>query len=113
MVVRHHGAVLPGSAARDGGGHAQADRPGDGDDHARPTRNPDRRAVPVPAAVGSYRRYRPRPLRLIGPSVNQPLEAYQDEIYLSGLGWEKPDRAVHLAALEHLAKHRLAAAAFH
>src|SRR5258708_15652247 len=99
MVVRHHGAVLPGSAARDGGGHAQADRPGDGDDHARPTRNPDRRAVPVPAAVGSYRRYRPRPLRLIGPSLNQPLETYQDEIYLSALGGGKPILPPNPAAL--------------
>src|SRR5258706_393040 len=50
----------------EGGWHAEADRPGDRADHAWPTGHPDRRAVPVPAAVGSYRRYRPRPLRLIG-----------------------------------------------
>lgn len=40
--------------------------------------------------------------------MNQPLESYQDEIYLNGLSGALPDLPVDLSALEELARMRLA-----
>ena len=44
--------------------------------------------------------------------LNQPLESYQDEIYLNGVGGARPILPANLAALEDLARQRLAAESF-
>lgn len=44
--------------------------------------------------------------------LNQPLESYQDEIYLSGVGGAKPILPARLSALEDLARQRLAPESF-
>ena len=44
--------------------------------------------------------------------MNQPLETYQDEIYLSGIAGATPILPAELAALEPLAREKMAPAAF-
>jgi len=46
------------------------------------------------------------------PRLNQPLESYQDEIYLNGVGGARPILPMNLLALEDLARQRMAAASF-
>src|ERR1022692_1644870 len=101
LVVRDHGALVPGAAARHGGRRAEAHRPGHGAAGTGADRPPPGRLVPVPAAVGPDHRLRPRPVRLSGRRVvDEPLEAYQDEIYLTGLGGLTPVLPTDLNELE-------------
>jgi len=48
----------------------------------------------------------------LAAGLNQPLETYQDEIYLSGLGGDKPILPANLSALEDLARQRMTAESF-
>jgi len=49
----------------------------------------------------------PRPLGLKRRMLNQPLETYQDEIYLAGMAGDKPILPADLCALEDLARQQM------
>jgi hypothetical protein len=42
----------------------------------------------------------------LAAGLNQPVETYQDEIYLSGLSGDKPILPANLSALKNLARRR-------
>src|ERR1022692_1025496 len=63
--------------------------------------------------MGPDHRFRPRPVRLTRQHiVDQPLETYQDEIYLAGLGGVTPDLPTDLNELERAAAGRLTPGAY-